>query len=473
MTGNDFEQDPGTGALFRVPDPELRVHFVGIAGAGMSALAELRLLAGGRVSGSDRFFDQGRMTDERDRLLRTGITLFPQDGSGVDDADLVVASTAVEAAVPDLARARELGRPVRHRSELLAAHVTAAPCIAITGTSGKSTTVGFVFAALRAAGLDPALLTGGELLDLRDERRRGNAAVGQGPLVVEADESDRSLVRYAPELGVVLNLHKDHLPAAEVLEAYDTFASRSRRLVIADDPELAPLRSRHEALSFGFGPEAAFRGRHRRGENGAPDVLGLVGIDLSVDLPFPGRHTASNALAALAAVQALGGDLAAAAAGIAEFRGIHRRFEILGHPRGVRVVDDFAHNPAKIAAALAAARDGRGRRLVYFQPHGFAPTKFFRTELVEAFARALEPEDRAWIAPIYYAGGTAVRDISSDDLVADLRARGVHADVRPREGIAAAIIAEARPGDTVLGMGARDPDLHDFARSIAEGLAGD
>lgn len=470
MSENGFEQIKDGDAASAVPDPQLRVHFVGIAGAGMSALAEYRRLAGGALSGSDRFFDQGRMQSEQDRLRRVGIPLHPQDGGGTDQADLIVASTAVEAAIPDLARARDLGRRVLHRSELLAAHVAEGETIAITGTSGKSTTVGFVFAALRAAKVDPGLLTGGELIDLQDERQRGNAARGRGPLVVEADESDRSLVRYAPALGVVLNLHKDHLPPEAVLETYDTFAGQSRQLVVADDAELAPLRSRHETLSFGFGPEAAFRGRHRRGENGAPDELKLLGIDLRVDLPFPGRHTASNALAALAVVQALGADLNAAAEGIATFGGVHRRFEVLGTPRGVRVVDDFAHNPAKIAAALAAARDGRGRRLAYFQPHGFGPTKFFRRELVDAFADGLDPDDCLWLAPIYYAGGSAVRDISSDDLVVDLRSRGIRVETAPRPRIVEAIIAEARAGDTVLGMGARDPDLHDLARSIAEGL---
>jgi UDP-N-acetylmuramate--alanine ligase len=471
MTSNDLETNSPSESARELPAPELRVHFVGIAGAGMSALAEYRRLSGGRVSGSDRYFDQGRMLDERDRLLAQGVELFPQDGSGVEEADLLIASTAVEAAVPDLARARARGCPVLHRSELLALHVGSGPCIAVTGTSGKSTTVGFLFAALRAAGLDPGLLTGGELLDLRGDILRGNAAYGRGPLIIEADESDRSLVRYAPELALILNLHKDHLPADEVMTTYEIFASQARRLVIADDDELAPLRAQHPALSFGFGPEAAFRGSYRRGEEGAPDELHLSGTDLRLAMPFPGRHNASNALAALAAVHALDGDLRAAARGIASFRGIHRRFELIGRPRGVRVIDDFAHNPAKIAAALAAARDGRGRRLAFFQPHGFGPTKFFRDELIAAFAEHLGPEDRLWLAPIYYAGGSAVRDIASADLIPELRERGLRAEATSLAGIREAIAAEARAGDTVLGMGARDPDLHAFVRSVADALS--
>ena len=186
--------DPEIAAL--VDRPESRLHFVGIAGAGMSALAEYRVLGRGRASGSDRFFDQGRMEEEAERLRALGITVWPQGGEGVEEADLVIASGAVEAAVPDLARARALGRPVLHRSELLAHEVSRRGAIAITGTSGKSTVTGFVWSALAAAGLDPALITGGELLQIRGGNRRGNAAQGKGPLVVEADESDGSCRRY-------------------------------------------------------------------------------------------------------------------------------------------------------------------------------------------------------------------------------------------------------------------------------------
>ncbi|MEZ6195618.1 MAG: Mur ligase domain-containing protein [Planctomycetota bacterium] len=443
-----------------------RAHFVGVAGAGMSALAEYRRLAGGATSGSDRFFDRGVQLEERDRLARLGVEILPQDGRGVEGASCVVASTAVEAAIPDLARARELGVPVLHRSELLARHVDEGTTLAVTGTSGKSTVVGLAHSALAAAGADPGVITGGELLALRRGDHRGNAGRGRGPLVIEADESDRSLDRYAPDLGLILNLQRDHLPEDELRALFDRFADRCARLVVAEDEALASLHDR--GLVFGFGPRAAFRAHHDADR-------GILRVeDLEIRLPQPGRHTAFNALAALAAVRALGEDLGAAARGIEGFRGIHRRFEVLGRPGGVQVIDDFAHNPAKIAAALEALGRSRGRAFALFQPHGFAPTKFYREELVEALATGLADDDVLILRPIYYAGGSAVKDIASEDLVADLAARGRSAVVLGDPGEIGRFLAErARPGDVVLSMGARDPELHGFARGLARALSGD
>jgi UDP-N-acetylmuramate-alanine ligase len=455
-------------------DPRARVHFVGVAGAGMSALAHYRALGGAACSGSDRDFDRGLLAEERARCARLRVAVFPQDGSGVDGAALVVASTAVEAAIPDLARARALGVPIAHRSEWLAALVRARRTVAIGGTSGKSTVVAMTFEALRGAGADPGVVTGGDLRALQDDGLRGNAAAGSGPLVVEADESDKSLVRYAAEVAVVLNLQRDHDEIPETAKAFAEFLANARGArLLGEDAELGRFRTRG-ALTFGRGPACDFRAESVEllREGATFRFVEPGGRSTPVRLPVPGLHNVDNATAALAAVALAGADVARAAAALAGFRGVARRFEVVGRPRGAEVIDDFAHNPAKIAAALAAARLRGGRLFAFFQPHGYGPTRFLRADLVAALAEGVRPGDRVLLGEIYFAGGTATKDVSSADLVADLRARGVDATyLADRAQIVAALRDDLRPGDVVLLMGARDPSLGDFARDVAARLA--
>ena len=204
-----------------IPDPrsEGRFHYAGVGGSGMSALAQFQVQLGGKASGSDRSFDQGGREEARSQLQRLGVQLFPQDGSGVraPGCAALVVSTAVEETVPDVIAARELGLPILHRSELLAHFVASHRTIAVSGTSGKSTVVAMIFELLRGTGRDPSVITGGDLELLRSEGLWGNAWRGGELLVIEADESDGSLVRYEPAVGVVLNLQKDHKPEPEVL----------------------------------------------------------------------------------------------------------------------------------------------------------------------------------------------------------------------------------------------------------------
>lgn len=448
--------------------PETGVHFVGVAGTGMSALAQHRALAGGRTSGSDRSFDRGELTDARSELERAGVSVHPQDGSGAADADLVVTSTAVEAEIPDVAVARDRGVLV-HRAEMLAWLVEGRPSVALAGTSGKSTATAMVFEVLRGSGADPSLITGGDLRVLRESGMRGNAWAGTGPLVLEADESDGSLVRYAPAIGTVLNLHRDHMEPSAVLEQFRTFAARTRtHLLVADDAALRELRS--NAIVFGFGPDAQWRGRDLHvGPEGSRFLLD----DVPVTVPIPGRHNAENALAALCTARAAGVDLAAGAAALATYAGVCRRFEILGRRGGVEVIDDYAHNPTKVAAALRAAQLRSPRVHAVFQPHGFGPTRFMRAELTDLLAAALRPEDRLWIAPIYFAGGSVQRDVSSADLVADAQARDLPVHLlEERSSWPARMAADARPGDAILVLGGRDPTLGAFAQDVLDALPG-
>jgi UDP-N-acetylmuramate--alanine ligase len=469
------------------PDPRSAgiFHYAGIGGSGMSALAQFQVMLGGHATGSDRSFDQGGRDDARAQLERLGIALYPQDGTGPAQpgcAALVV-STAVEDSVPDVRVARERGLPILHRSELLASFVASHRTLGISGTSGKSTVVAMTFELLRGAGRDPSVITGGDLEALRAEGLWGNAWRGGELLVIEADESDGSLVRYEPAVGVVLNLQRDHKAESEVLAMFETFASRTREaLVVGEGAELAPVVAiargrRLPVVSFGFGPSA-----HVRPDDGSlalgarSSAFAVRGVRFT--LPVPGRHNVENALAALAACGAVGVPLEELVAPMAAFRGVGRRFQTIGVANGVEVIDDFAHNPAKIAAALATARrlasDRPGARvLAVYQPHGYGPTRFLRADFVDTFARALGALDRTWWLEVFYAGGTTTKDFSSADIVADLAGRGVGeraAFASSREALVAAIAAEARPGDIVIVMGARDPSLTLLARRIVEAL---
>jgi UDP-N-acetylmuramate--alanine ligase len=522
-------------------------HFAGVAGSGMSALAQFHALRGGMATGSDRFFDypkreagsavngtteQGRAhlpgdqrrderrdppEDERDlmdlrsRLEACGIMITPQDGTGLSGpeglCDALIVSSAVEETVPDVRAARARGVPVLHRSELLARFVREHRAVAITGTSGKSTVTAMTFEILVAAGLDPSVITGADLDGLRENRMPsvsslpgvpglpglsgmpsllglpGNAWAGRGDLlVIEADESDGSLVRYEPWAGVLLNLQRDHKEPEELAKIFSVFRAQTHGpFIIGEEANLDYLAE--GAIRFGFGERCDLRaenislngdGSHftLRAHHAIRDPGGDT---VEVRLPVPGLHNVSNATAAVAAARVCGVTLPTAAFALAGFRGVARRFRLLGAARGVEVVDDFAHNPEKIAAAIAAARlrtdPRRGRLLAFFQPHGFGPTRFLRDGLIEAFVRGLTKHDRLYLPEIFYAGGTASRDISSSDIVETVCARGVPATFRgTRDELVGLIAAEAQAGDLVLVMGARDPSLTGFARAILRRL---
>ena len=457
-----------------IPDPSIpdpsgpgRFHYAGLGGSGMSALAQFQVMSGGRASGSDRAFDRGERAAGRAQLGKLGIAIHRQDGSGIgDDCAALVVSTAVESQVPDVATARRRGLPIVHRAELLAHYVARFRTIAVAGTSGKSTVVAMIFEILRGAGRRPSVITGGDLVVLQREGLWGNAWFGGSDLlVVEADESDGSLVRYAPALAVVLNLQRDHKEMEEVAAMFATLAVRTREgLVVGEAENLAELA--RGATVFGFGPGAAVRGEDVVLEAGA-SRFSVEGTAFA--LPVPGRHNVENALAAIAACRRLDLPLAEMAAPLAAFQGVGRRFQSLGVARGIEVVDDFAHNPAKLEAAIATARARvpRGRVLAIYQPHGYGPTRFLRRDFVATFAGALGPEDRLWMLEVYYAGGTATRDFSAADIVAEIAAKGTRAEfAASRPWLIARVAAEARPGDLVLVMGARDPSLTDLARDI-------
>ena len=454
-----------------IPDPyeSGRFHYAGLGGSGMSAIAQFQAMTGGQVSGSDRAFDHGERADLRAQFEALGISVYPQDGSGVrTDCAALVVSTAVEAQVPDFAVAKTKGMPIVHRSEMLAYFVARHRSIAVTGTSGKSTVTGMIFEMLRGARRDPSVITGGDLPALQADGLIGNACAGASDLlVVEADESDGSLVRYAPAIGVILNLQRDHKEVDEVAAMFATLRARTRdTLVVGDDDALDPFAGR--ALRFGLSARADIRGTDVQMSAGSSRFR----VDDTVfELPVPGAHNIMNALAAIAACRAVDVPLGDMVAPLSRFSGIGRRFQTVGVARGVEVIDDFAHNAEKIAAAIRTAKLRGTRVLAIYQPHGYGPTRFLRQDFVRTFSEELSCDDRLWMLEVFYAGGTATRDFSAADIIEDIKANGTRAAFAPsRDWLAERIANDAQDGDVVLVMGARDPSLSAFAKAILDAL---
>lgn len=449
--------------------------FSGIAGTGMSALAQYLAFQDRKVSGSDRSLDRGAEAQKRAYFEGIGIRLVPQDGRGLAGCSCLVVSTAIEAQNPEVQAAKALGIPVVHRADLLAHLASLKKTIAVSGTSGKSTVSGMTWHVLEAGGLAPSLITGAALNSLVDQGLLGNAKSGAGEwLVIEADESDGSLVKYHPEVGLLLNVEKDHKEVAELIPLFRQFRDQSRTVILnGDDPHCRELRRGPADLVFT--PESVADGRIADLALGDwSSTFTVAGRTFTVNVP--GRHNVANAMAALAVGRALGISLEDAARGLAAYRGVERRHVKVGEARGITVVDDFAHNPAKVKACLETvkrASDGRPRRvLALFHPHGFAPMKLMGEDLVAGMAEALDAGDRVFLPEIYYAGGTADKSISSADLAASLNRRKAIASFHAtKDDAIAAVAAEARPGDWVVTMGARDPSLGDFAHRLWQALA--
>jgi UDP-N-acetylmuramate--alanine ligase len=450
-------------------------HFSGIAGAGMNPLAQLMRARGHQVQGSDRSLDQGKNQEVATRLRRLGIELRPHDGSAVvAGIDRFVYSTAVEADTPEMRAARALGIELVPRPALLAEVVNAGqPGVAIAGTSGKSTITAMLSWLLRESGLGATVIGGAGLA------REGTsscfvAGPANGPAVVEACESDGTLVGYEPTIGLVHNISRDHAELEALRAQFGAFARNCQRLLVnAGCPEAAALGRRFHGVTYGVPEDAEARLEVVGvGPDRARGILKLAAGAVMLDLPQPGLHNLENAAAAAMVGVELGIDPDEVTGLLALFPGVWRRFEVVGVTgTGIRVVDDYAHNGEKLRAALTTAQAGAGRVIAVFQPHGFGPARFLRPELKTLLPAILRPQDRFCYAEIFYAGGTVAKDISSRALAADLPAELRCGHAADHEAARRWVLAEARPGDTVLVMGARDPDLPRLARAIFDSLS--
>ncbi len=446
-------------------------HFTGIFGSGMSALAQYLRFQGIAVSGSDRFHASEDTASIRQSLEGLGCAIVQQDGSGIGaDTDVVCVSTAIEDSNPDIAAARSRGIPLIHRSDLLSAIIATKKTIAVAGTSGKSTVTAMIFEFLTACEKSPSLISGAALRRLETQGLIGNAyGGGSDLLVVEADESDGTLVKYRPEAAVILNVSKDHKSTDEIAGLFETLASQSSWTASnADDPVLASLPA---TVRFGRNGSGSWRPDHAQL---LPTSVKLVRNGTEYHLPLPGDHNLENLAAALCVCEHFGCDPSALADAVKNYEGVARRFSVTATRQNIHVVDDFAHNPAKIAAVVSASRGLSERIIAVYQPHGFGPTRFLKDEYIATFRAVFRQNDSLYLLPIYYAGGTAQKDISSDDIIQGLAPVGFHAQaVHDRNELLAGLKADARPGDCVLLMGARDPSLSALVKKIVEMFGGE
>ena len=452
------------------------VHFVGIGGAGMSALARVLLARGASVSGSDIKESRGVAAL---RALGARIAIG-HEAANLNGARAVVVSSAIPPSNPEVREARERGVPILQRAQVLALLMRERRGIAVAGTHGKTTTTSMIAMVLRHAGLDPTFLIGGDLNEVGS-----NAHAGGGEwLVAEADESDGSLLWLAPEIAVITNVEVDHLDyyrdEREIRETFLAFAHNlpeegGTAIIGIDDPGVASLGPRigRATVTFGTGPSADWSGEVlERGSGGQRVLVRRAGDPVGeMTLGVPGTHNVRNALAALAASALAGVDFSAAAEELASFGGVQRRFQLRGNVDGVTVIDDYAHHPTEIRATLEAAREGGWRRMIaVFQPHRYTRTLHLGHELGAALAGA----DLAVVTDVYGAGEEPIPGVAGKAVVDGLLAARPRARVAylPRPGEVAAFVSRrVEPGDLVLTIGAGDVTMlaDEILHALAEG----
>jgi UDP-N-acetylmuramate--alanine ligase len=457
---------PPPGSIPTLPVPDLsgisRVHLVGIGGAGMSGIARLLLARGVEVSGSD-LKDGPALPALRDEGAAVHVG---HAANLVGDADAVVVSTAIGPGNPEVVEAVSRGIPVLARAQVLAALMRDRRAVAVAGTHGKTTTTSMVAVILERAGLDPTYVIGGDLNESGSNARSGNGEL----FVAEADESDGSFLLLSPEIAVVTNVEEDHLDffsgRDEIEAAFAEFCRRASVVVACgDDPaarrviEVAAV----PAVTYGEGPQSDVRLEDVEVRaTGGTCMLHWEGGATRVDVPLPGRHYLLNAAAAIAVARHVGVDPADAAAALATFRGVRRRYEHRGSSAGTEFIDDYAHHPTEIAATLASARaatsaggDGTRRIVAVFQPHRYTRTAAMWRELGSSLADA----DLAVVTDVYAAGEMPVPGITGK-LVVDALAEAAPGKrivyLPHRADLASFLAREVRPGDLVLTLGAGD-----------------
>ena len=448
-----------------------RVHLVGVGGIHMSAIARILRSHGHTVTGSDL-----RPSPLTQRLESLGVTVHAgHDAGHLGDAELVVYTSAAPADNPELVEAQRRGIPAIKRAEMVARLMEGKRSIAVAGSHGKTTTTSMIATVLSAAGLDPTVVIGGRVKSLG-----GNARLGQGEiLVAEADESDGTFLLLSPTIAVVTNIDREHMDFYQTMErlteSFLDFINQvpfyGLAILCLDHPNVRALlpKMKKRFVTYGFSPEADFIARDlqvrpmevefsvaRRATN-----LGKLRLHL------PGRHSASNALAAVAVAQELEVPFSRTAEALESFAGIHRRFEIKGEPRGILVIDDYGHHPVEIRATIEAIRDSWKRPLtVVFQPHRYTRT----SDLFDDFLTCFEEADRLVLTEIYSAGEEAIAGTSGKALCQAIQRRG-HLEVEyvaDRDEIARRLLPKLKSGDIVLTLGAGD--IYKVGEEIIETL---
>ena len=447
-----------------------KVSFCGISGSGMSALAQILKHKGYEVIGSDRSFDQGKDARNKQALIDMGIEIKPQNGSAItNDVDTLYVSTAVEDSIPDVKAALDKNIPIKKRSDLLAEIFHEYPHnIAVGGTSGKTTVTAMIGYVLDKLGKNPCMINGGLLRNYDNQPGIPNIIYNKGDIcVIEADESDGSIEKYHPYIALINNISIDHKSLEELCLLFNNFAQRAKHGIVvnADCEYTKNIRHPQKTVSFSVnGNDADLK---------AYDIQALPnGTQYTLDgktftLKLIGKFNVSNALSAIAACSLLGVDKFEAAKTLEGFLGTHRRLEVIGSEKGITVIDDFAHNPDKVAGSMSALRSYPGRLILMFQPHGFSPMRLMGKEIITAFTNRMNSQDILLMPEIYFAGGTVKRDISSADFIKQALDAGKQAHFfETRAAVKEFILKNAQAGDRIVVMGARDNSLPDFCREI-------
>lgn len=445
----------------------IKIFFSGIGGSGVSALAGFMAARGHDVWGSDRAFDRDPNHPLLKPLSENNIKIVPQDGTHIDSSfDFAVFSTAVESSNVEYRRAAELKIPMKTRPEFLIELSRNFTTVAVAGTSGKSTTSGMIAFILESLHHSPNFIGGGRVRNFKERNLLGNYLTGKSNLlIIEACESDGSLIHYEPEYLLLLNLELDHHSIEVTAELFKKVSNNTKTLVIinGDDKNLRKLPIKNP-LTFSLKHESTFK----------PDKIKLYPFASEFTLkgekfklPLSGLHNLYNALAALALVSALGISLKSVSEVLAEFKGIDRRFNIVFNNGEKLVIDDYAHNPHKIKSLIETVKRFRDGVCFIFQPHGYGPTKLMKEEYIRLFTECLSREDHLILLPIYYSGGTVQMDISSHDLARDIKAKGKSVEVlEKREDL----FCRLDRWHTFVVFGARDESLSAYAEEIARRL---
>ena len=446
----------------------LKIFFSGIGGSGVSAIAGFMADKGHIVFGSDRAFDKDPGHPLQKIFQSMGITIVPQDGDGIDDTfDLAVFSTAVEPDKPEVIKAKSLRIPVKTRPEYLAGITDSFKTIAVAGTSGKSTTSGLLAFLMKRLGLGPNFLGGGRVKQFKSFSNPGNFITGHSDyLVIEACESDGTIVNYKPWHSIILNLDLDHHTIEKTAQMFEILMenTKGKIFVNADDSNLKGI-TKENAVTFSI---------HNPSHYKADAIIYKpFSTDFSVNgtrfnLSLPGEYNLYNALACIALLSDIGISKDDIANVLPGFEGIERRFDIHLNEGERLVIDDYAHNPHKISSFMKTMKYQREKICYIFQPHGFGPTRLMKKEYITAFAENLRDTDHLILLPIYYVGGTASKDISSQDLADGIRAYGKSVEVlQKREDI----LQRVHDYKTYVVFGARDETLSDLAKAIAGALS--
>lgn len=452
-----------------------KIGFCAVAGSGMSALAQVLKYKNNDIYGTDRNFDQGKDLKNKKALEEVGIKMYPQDGSMLDkDFSVLYTSTAVEDTILDVKRAKELNIPIKKRSDLLAEIFSSYKYnIAVGGTSGKSTVTAMIGYILDKANKKPLVINGALLKNYENQKGIPNVILNNGEYcVIEADESDGSIEKYTPYISVVNNITLDHKSIEELQQLFGDFVAKGKGGAIVNkdnENSKAILNLNSHTLTFSIKDTSAdFYANHI---TPIPDGTLYTYNDKEYKLNLIGAFNVSNAMCAIACCSLLGIKPEDSCHILEGFLGTKRRLEVLGKTNNITVIDDFAHNPDKVAASMSALKSYQGRLIIMFQPHGFSPMRLMGKEIMDSFVEYMSPNDVLLLPEIFFAGGTVKKDISSLDLVHYALRHNANAYFfTTRDELKNHILEIAKPHDRIVLMGARDNSITDMGFEILEKL---